>query len=180
VSDLEWELLEAAPVYSGYLNVERRRYRMPDGSVSDWDILRAERTVATLALTDAGTVLLVRQFRPGPGRVLLDLPGGNVADGEDVLAACERELLEETGYRAGSLTLAGRFWLAGRATIEAHAVVATGCRFERPSAPDVEEFMELVEVSFDVFLRHLRTGELTDLGVAYLCLDHLGGMAPDR
>jgi hypothetical protein len=64
--------------------------------------------------------------------------------------------------------------------IEAHAVVATGCRFERPSTPDMEESVEVVEVSFDLFLRHLRTGEVTDLGAAYLCLDRLGGMGPDR
>jgi ADP-ribose pyrophosphatase len=173
VSGLEWELLDEAPAYSGYVMVDRRRYRMPDGSVAEWDIVRDRRTVAVLALTEAGTVLLVRQFRPGPGRVLLDLPGGVVADGEDVLTACARELLEETGHRAASMTIAGRFWLGSRATIESYAVLATGCTFVQPSTPDTEEFMETVEVSFDVFLRHLRTGELTDLGAAYRCLDHL-------
>ena len=47
--------------------------------MSDWDIHEPGfTTVAVLALTPDERVVLTRQFRPGPGRVVFDLPGGIV------------------------------------------------------------------------------------------------------
>jgi ADP-ribose pyrophosphatase len=90
---------------SGFRRVVSRRYRMPSGEASDWDILDGGRTVAVVAVTEDDRVVMVCQFRPGPGKVLLELPGGNVDGGESVEAAAERELLEETGFKATSVTV---------------------------------------------------------------------------
>ena len=125
---LEWELKGTRSGSAGFLKVETRSYRMPDGQVASWDVLLGGRTVALVAITEDGQVLLARQYRPGPGRVLLELPGGKVDDGEDVLAAASRELLEETGYSAGEMQLAGQTWLAAFAAHERYAVIAKGCR----------------------------------------------------
>lgn len=51
--------------------------------------------------------LLVRQWRHGAARLTAEFPGGVIDRGEEPAAAAERELLEETGYRAGKLTLLG-------------------------------------------------------------------------
>ena len=105
--------------------------------------------------------------------VLDEMPGGLVDPGEDVLAAAGRELLEETGY-AGDLELAGSSWLAASANTRRHAVVARNAR--RIAEPELEtgELIEVQLVSLDGFRRHLRTGQLTDVDLGYLCLDHLG------
>ena len=70
-----WELLSERPRTDGWVPVVTRTYRMPDGSVSEWDVHDPSfQTVAVLALTERrpGTkVVLVRQFRPGPGEVLV-------------------------------------------------------------------------------------------------------------
>jgi len=52
-------------------------------------------------------VLLVRQWRYGIGAPTLEIPGGMVEEGEDPREAAGRELLEETGYRAGRLAYLG-------------------------------------------------------------------------
>lgn len=161
------------PGYDRFLKVDSRRYVMPDGSVSEWDILRGGRTVATVAITDDELVVLVRQFRPGPGRVLLELPGGVVQPSEDIMDAAARELVAETGYEARQLRLVGRTWLAGYASHERHAVLATGCRWVREPSPDPEEFAETVLLPRDEFVQHVRTGDLTDTDLAYMCLDRL-------
>ena len=57
-------------------------YRMPDGAETDWDVMTAADAVAVVALTDDQRVILARQFRPGPDRLLDELPGGELNDGE--------------------------------------------------------------------------------------------------
>ena len=65
--------------------------------------------VAIVALDDAGQVLLIRQYRHPVGHLLWEIPAGlrDVA-GEPPRATAERELLEETGYRAARLAGARR------------------------------------------------------------------------
>lgn len=77
------------------------RVRMPDGDVAARDVLEHPGAVAVVALDDAGQVLLIRQYRHPVGRILWEVPAGlrDVA-GEPALATAERELREETGYRA--------------------------------------------------------------------------------
>ena len=185
--DLVWKLKETRPGSAGFLKVEARSYRMPDGQVADWDILRGGRTVAMVAITEDGKVLLVRQFRPGPGRILLELPGGNVGQGEDVALAAARELLEETGYAAGEVRIAGQTWLASYATHQRYAVIATGCRpvpaAQRTAHEDALEFIEPVLLSMDEFRAHVSGGQLTDTDIAFMCLNQLiqeAGAGPAR
>ncbi|MGO9411638.1 MAG: NUDIX hydrolase [Spirochaetia bacterium] len=52
--------------------------------------------------------LMVRQYRHGLGAVTTEFPAGLVEPGEDPREAGTRELREETGYRAGRMTLLGR------------------------------------------------------------------------
>ena len=65
--------------------------------------------VVLLAVTDQDELVLVEQFRPPVGSTVIELPAGLVGDLDDreesVLDAAERELLEETGYRAGHVSI---------------------------------------------------------------------------
>ena len=169
-----WELLAERPRTDGWLPVTTRTYRMPDGSVSDWDIHTAPfTTVAVLALTDDGQVVLARQFRPGPGAILLDLPGGIVDPGEDTLAAGVRELREETGYGCESVEPAGSCWAFGASTWRRHVVVATGCRYEGPATSwGGDEYCEPVLVSVEALREIARAGDTTDVDLVYRALDH--------
>jgi 8-oxo-dGTP pyrophosphatase MutT (NUDIX family) len=58
-------------------------------------------------ITPEGEVVMVRQYRHGADRVTLETPGGLVDAGETPAEAAARELLEETGYRAGEITPLG-------------------------------------------------------------------------
>ncbi len=63
--------------------------------------------INVIPLLPNGEVLLVRQWRYGVAAETVEIPGGMVEPGEEPRAAAERELLEETGYRAQRWTLLG-------------------------------------------------------------------------
>jgi ADP-ribose pyrophosphatase len=167
-----WRKLGEETVHRGFRHILRRRFRLPDGHEADFEVLANPDTVAVLALTAQDEVVLVRQYRPGPERVLDELPGGVVDDGEEPLAAARRELLEETGY-TGDLRPAGSHWAGAYSTHRRHAFAATGCRCVADPAPHAGEAVEVVLMSLPDFRRHLRGGRLNDVAPAYHALELL-------
>ena len=64
--------------------------------------------VAIVAVTDEDRVVLVEQFRPPVGKVVVEIPAGLAGDiagaeSEAFEKAARRELLEETGYAASTM-----------------------------------------------------------------------------
>jgi len=78
-----------------------------------WDYVRrpnSDACVGILAITDQEEILLVEQFRIPMGKRVIEIPAGLVGDepefqGESFAETAGRELLEETGYRAGRIEL---------------------------------------------------------------------------
>lgn len=161
-----WELLSETEVYGGYTRVRRDTYRLPDGAVSDWDVLDQGDTVAIVAFTDAGDALLFEQYRVGPRALVRELPGCLIDAGEDALTAGARELLEETGHRAAALFHAGSEWSGANSTRRKNVVVAAGCR--RVADPQWEDGETGVVRTIGVgeLVSHLLAGGLSDAGEA--------------
>lgn len=170
----KWEELSREVAFQKYSRkVERVVYRMPDGKESDFYLKREGSATAILALTKDQRVVLVRQFRPGPGEVLNELPGGYVDRDETPEQAAERELLEETGYR-GIAELVATAYDCAYSTMNRHCVVVTGCEKVAEKRLDKNEFAEVVLVPLPEFRELLRSGRNTDVEVGYIGLDHLG------
>jgi 8-oxo-dGTP pyrophosphatase MutT (NUDIX family) len=97
-----WPVASSVELASGQLvRVRRDKVQMPDGSLASREIVEHPGAVAVLALDDDARVLLIRQYRHPVGRLLWEIPAGlrDVA-GEPLLVTAQRELAEETGYRA--------------------------------------------------------------------------------
>ena len=79
--------------------------------IGHWDFVRrpnSEACVGILAITPADEIILVEQFRIPVQRQVIEIPAGLVGDeaeyvGESLAETARRELLEETGYRAGAV-----------------------------------------------------------------------------
>ena len=85
-------------VWLGQVDVE------PPGGDRYWHHVVRLRKAAVLALLDdEERVLMLWRHRFVPDRWGWELPGGLVDDGEEPAAAANRELAEETGYRAGRM-----------------------------------------------------------------------------
>lgn len=79
--------------------------------IGRWDFVRrpnSDAAVGILAVTPENEIILVEQFRIPLQRIVIEIPAGLVGDepefaGESLATTAGRELLEETGYRAGSV-----------------------------------------------------------------------------
>lgn len=168
---MRWRKLEERVVYERFRRIVSRTFELPQGQTADFEVLEGRDTVAVLALTDAREVVLVREYRPGPEEILLELPGGQVEEGQTPDEAARAELLEESGYE-GVLGLVGTILVDAYATWTKYAFVATQCR--RVGPPAAGELTEPVVLPLRDFREHLQTGRLTDSDVAYRALDFLG------
>jgi ADP-ribose pyrophosphatase len=76
-------------------------------------------------VTAGDEVLLVRQYKHGLRRVILEFPGGYLDTPEDPLTCAQRELREETGFEARSWKPLGAFALdANRSPNRGHFFLA--------------------------------------------------------
>jgi ADP-ribose pyrophosphatase len=126
--------------------------------------------VAIVAVDAGDQVLLVRQYRSPAEQVLLEIPAGTLDHGhgdsiEDPEIASRRELEEETGYRAGSWRLLGRFWTApGFATELMHLYLATELSVagDDRRLPEADERLHLVRMPWRDALAAAERGEIAD------------------
>ncbi len=168
-----WKLLSETLLFRGYRDVVLRKFEFPDGAVGDFDIRVDGLAVAVLAFTPQREAILVRQFRPGPLQVFLDIPGGACEAGEDPAVAAARELLEETGFQ-GRLESVGHTYENPYTTLYRHNFVALDCVKVAEQHLDPQERIEVVLLPLERFREHLRSGQLCDTETGYRGLDYLG------
>jgi ADP-ribose pyrophosphatase len=95
-------------VFSGsFLHVLRDTVRLPDGGTATREFIEHPGAVVVVPLLDDGRVLLERQYRHPIGQVMVEFPAGKLDAGEGGWRCAQRELWEETGYRARRWARAG-------------------------------------------------------------------------
>lgn len=155
--------LESRLVYEGhFLKVSRDRIRLPDGRESAREFIRHPGAVMIVPLLDDGRLLLERQYRYPMERVMLEFPAGKLDPCEDKLACAQRELLEETGYRAAEWAHAGVLHNAIAYSDEGIEIFFARGLVAGERQLDEGEFLDLVTHT-PAELDHLAArGELTD------------------
>jgi len=105
-----WVRLDQSKVYeTRVFDVLRQRSRSPrTGEEHDFFVLEARDWVNIIPVTDAGEVVLIRQYRHGIEDFTLEIPGGMVDDTDaSPQVAAAREMREETGYGSDDIVPLG-------------------------------------------------------------------------
>lgn len=167
-----WEKVSEENYKAGFRKMIRRKYKLPDGRIDEYDIKNEGPVACVLALSPENKIILAQQFRPGPEKVLLELPGGVIDTDETPEKAMQREFLEETGY-TGDFHLINTCWNCGYSNRLTYNFVATNCQKIQEPLNDENEFIEVVELSLEKFKELLQSGELTDSKTAFYGLEYL-------
>jgi len=164
--DLAWETLDSGIDYRcpGF-DVRRADVRLPDGTETDYHHVEEVETVVVLPFRPSGDdVVLIEEWRQAVDRVNRGLPAGGVEPEEDDLeAAARRELEEETGYVADSMThLCTTEPVNGIANSTHHTFVARGCEPASEQDLDANESIRALTLDYDDLVAAVRDGEIRD------------------
>lgn len=156
-------VLESRRLYRGrILNLRLDTIVTPGGHTSTREVVEHGEAVAIVALDGEGNVLLVRQYRLPCEDFLWEIPAGNVDPGETPAEAAQRELQEETGYKAARMQRLGGFYVApGYSSEYIHLFLATALEAS-PLLADADEEIELVCLALAEALALVHQGEIRD------------------
>ncbi|WP_372721187.1 NUDIX hydrolase [Novipirellula sp.] len=93
-------------------NVHAMSIRGSDGKTYVREVVRHPGAVVILPLLDDDTLVMIENNRPSVGETLLELPAGTREPDEPAEQTAFRELIEETGYQAKSVSLVHEFYSA--------------------------------------------------------------------
>lgn len=138
---------------------------LPDGRLLRKGTIDHPGAVVLIPLRDAGTgpeILMLRQYRLALNQTILELPAGTRGWQEDWLACAQRELREETGFRAGHFHFLREFWpTPGLSNERMRLYLATELQPD-PLPGDPDEEIELHSLPLSQLLRMAADGRLQD------------------
>ena len=136
--------------------------KLPNGVQASREVVEHRPAVVLVPIDKSENVILVRQYRHAVGETLLEAPAGVVEEGETPSECGQRELQEETGYRARSLVSLGSFWTTPGFCDE--FMFAFVARDLVPSAlePDPDEEISTERLPLSRVSGLIRSGEIRD------------------
>ncbi|MEK7700734.1 MAG: NUDIX hydrolase [candidate division NC10 bacterium] len=163
LSRAPWRRLATRPVYENrWIRVREDQVELPDGRTTIYGVVHCGPCVGVLPFLDRDTVVLVGQYRYVAGDFYWEMPTGAMKPGESEEAAVQRELAEESGYRAGRLQKLCAFHTSKSVVDEtANLYLAEGLRPVEPKA-DPTEFIEVRPFPFDEVVRMVERDEIKD------------------
>lgn len=136
------EQIQSRIVWEGKWRVRVETFRLADGRLYERGAVEHPGAVVVVALQSGPptpVVAMVRQFRPALGRTILELPAGTREPNEPWDVCAQRELREEIGYRATTLTPLGEIWPAPGLSNERMALFLAEGLVADPLPMDVDE-----------------------------------------
>lgn len=132
------------------------------GATKTRQIVRHPGAVVVVPLLADGRVCLIRQWRIAVKETLVELPAGTLEPNEPPIVTAERELIEETGYRAETIVPLHEFFLSpGILDEKMHLFLATGLTEGEPQREVGEEIDNLL-VPLEDAVAMIFSGEIRD------------------
>jgi ADP-ribose pyrophosphatase len=126
------------------------------------EIIHHPGAVVVVPIDENGRILLVRQWRRAAREIMLELPAGTLEANEPPLLSAKRELQEETGFAAKTMTPLGGFFSApGFCDEYLHLFAAEGL-YSSPLPQDDDEGIDLIAMPLTRVIRMIQENEIHD------------------
>jgi ADP-ribose pyrophosphatase len=148
-------------------SVYEEKVALPDGRSVKQSWIDHKPTVAVVAVNTENKVLMIKQYRTAVKNHLLEIPAGTMdVEGESPVICAQRELAEETGFKARTLIkLFEGYLVPGYCNEYMYFFLAKDLYYEPLSADD-DEFIEVLPTSFAEAKKMLKNGEIIDAKTA--------------
>ena len=159
------QLLRRRLTYQGRkFSFETIRLRLPNRSEGEWECIRHPGGALAVPVTPDGRLVLVKQYRFTVQGRLLEFPAGTVEPNETPEVTIQREIEEETGYRANRWQKLGEFFVApGYSDEIIYAFLAQDLELlEHPPEGDSDEDIEVVLLTPEEVEKAIHVGDLAD------------------
>lgn len=145
------------------MKARKDEVRLPDGTQTSREICEHVGGVGILPIDEHGNVILVRQFRYPYGEIILEIPAGKLDHGAEDAEACgKRELLEETGYKAGKIISLGKLYPSPGFLDEVVYLYAALDLEAGKAIPDEGEFVEMQKMPIKELEKRIAQDEIRD------------------
>lgn len=146
--------------------------QLPDGR--EKRVARAKRpdSAHILAFTNEGKILMLREYRPFYKTHIWMIPSGRVDKESDHKAAAQRELQEETGYKADELTFFSKTNYSESVIATNYIYIARGLTFD-PLPQDDDEEIEVHECSLEEALENVLSSDVIHTASAFALLHYI-------
>lgn len=142
--------------------VERRWQSLPNGQLRPREVVIHPGAVVIVPVLADGRLCLIENYRVAVEQTLVEFPAGTIDPGEDPAVTAERELAEETGYRAGKIQKLGEFFMSpGILNERMHVYLANGL-VSGPTALEAGEQITSRLASLEETLAMIDRGEIID------------------
>jgi ADP-ribose pyrophosphatase len=157
-----WKTLRSTyPYQDEWVRLRSDNVLLPNGTpLYSYHTLEIPDVVNVIALTKAKEVIVVEQYRHPVGRTLMEIPAGQIGDGETPEAAARRELVEETGFGGGTWHYLGAtYTMASRLSNQGHSFLAIDVVEEGTPLIDEAEIIRVHRVPWMAIVDSIGRGE---------------------
>lgn len=157
----------------------REELTLSNGVHTQMDIVRHPGAAAIVALTSAGELLMLKQYRHAVGRALWEIPAGTLEKGESALECAKRELVEETGFSARQWKpLSTIYLLPAYSDEQMHLFLAQGLE-EAQQDLDDDEIIQVHSIPVNDIYKMITEGSIVDaktITAFFLSIPDIGGV----
>ncbi len=150
----------AKKVFTGEIyDVYQWPQEMFDGTTATFEMLKRPDTIVIYAVTADEEIIVLEEKQPNTG-IYLTLPSGRVEDGEDILVAAKRELLEETGIEFAEIKLIGIEQPHPKIEHFVYIFAASSPSSVRAQNLDAGEQIQVKKLAFEEYLSYVKSGKV--------------------